>query len=155
MPTLLCYNCIQFTLLQFHGVESENDSILASPLMVALIIGDEKLSELITRLRFLNMKDLYFRRKFMDNLSSIHSQPMVPDTLMMKYYSSPWSLETLSFVQVSTMLGYRSERRERVSALPLPDRFKRQLMFEVEQKIDKPKQQQQEQPKVSRWCVIL
>jgi len=128
MPSLLCYNCIHY--YYCHDLtQTKYETTLASPLMVALMVNDVKACKLFTSLRFLNMKDLYFRREYMEALRSRHSQPMPRDTLIRQYYSSPWSLQTLSFVHVSTMLGYRSDRKERVSALTLPNRFKRELMF--------------------------
>ena len=102
-----------------------------SPMITALWGEQPWLVKRFISANFLNSVDMAVPRNIklalMKHLESSSSEESL--NLAHQVLDQPWSLWTLSFVAVSTAVGYQPGRRDRLAGTGLPKSLQRQLMF--------------------------
>ena len=111
-------------------------TISVTPLMTALLLENIPLVNNFLSLNFLNTFDLYLCDSLRSTLFAHLESRMIFNSdnddclkLARRIYEQPWSLWTLSFVKISTMIGFRSDRRQKLTKTGLPNNLQTKLMF--------------------------
>lgn len=102
-----------------------------SPMITALWEEKPWLVKRFITSNFLNSVDMAVPRNIklalLKHLESSSSEECLD--LAHQVLDQPWSLWTLSFVSVSTAVGYHPDRKARLAQTGLPSSLQRQLMF--------------------------
>ena len=99
-----------------------------SPFTLSLISGDVRTARQFLDIWFLSTHDILFGerlRKVKTVLEKRHREDSLG--FLEEVTSSPWPLHQLSFITVSTLVGFQKGRENRVEQLPLPRKIKDQL----------------------------
>ena len=123
-----------------HWIPNHSDDIPVAfaldvpvtPLFLAFWIQSPEYIKTLLDFQFVNSFDLKTPSELLLRLKShIMTDKKCPETVELYYdfYETPKTLMTLSFVAVSTGVGFHSNRRDRVSQTMLPLPLQRMLMF--------------------------
>jgi len=132
MPNLQKFSC---PLQQHSRINKTLPSFLRthklSPMLAAFGFKNTVLVKMFISLNFLNNMDLVIPKSIKSIVLRYLEEGGDEECLDLAYQTlnNPWSLWTLSFITVSTRLGFNTDRREKLRFTGLPKSLQRQLMF--------------------------
>ena len=131
-PVCLSFSKMGFA-LKLRNIPSVFCTSAITPFMAALLSDNLNVVKVFLSLNYLDVKDLYLHEPMKSALCRyLEARNSSLRTLAMtdEIYGQPCPLWKLSFVHVSTIIGFQADRRSKISQTGLPNILKKKLMFE-------------------------
>ncbi|KAH9494605.1 hypothetical protein Btru_019694 [Bulinus truncatus] len=125
--------------IELSGLNSGDFAMLPSlsPLCFALLNNKVELAQYFNDISFVTALDICNRERAQIIRIHLNRMKFLKCTEFLDdFYTHPMSLEKLCLITVSSSLGSGAKRENKVTQLPLPNRFKEKLMYRTESVLD-------------------